>query len=65
MNEALHREEIIRSLQKEAGGSFSVIHQALSELSQESGTHDLEVEEVRERIREIVNKQRGPQVAAE
>lgn len=65
MNEAIHRDFVIRSLQQEANGSFSIIQRALAEEARVNRSHDLDLESVKKRIRKMVQEQGNPLVPAE
>ncbi len=53
-------EEIQRLLMKEAGGSFHIVHMALSELANEKETRHLEVSDVIDKIHKLLGKQKIP-----
>ena len=49
-------QEIQRRLIEEAGGSFSLVHRALTQLSKEKKTRHLKTDDVIKRIRELMDK---------
>ena len=49
-------EKIQRRLIEEAGGSFSLVHTALTELSTEKKTRHLKTDDVIERIKKLIDK---------
>lgn len=51
------RERLIRKLQGDADGSFYVVSRALRELSKEKNSNKLEYSDVRDKIKEILNKE--------
>jgi hypothetical protein len=54
MNQALRRDEIIRTLEGDANGSFWVIQRALSDSSRLAKSSNLDIDAVRKRIKEIL-----------
>ena len=54
MNQAIRRDEIIRTLETAANGSFWIVQRALAEVSKESRSSTLDLEAVRERIKRLL-----------
>jgi uncharacterized protein (DUF302 family) len=56
MNTFARRDKILADFQKESQGSFSIVYRALSEISNEKGTDVLKEEDVKDRIRKLINE---------
>lgn len=54
MNTFAHRDQILDEFRRESNGSFAVVYRALSELSTEKKTSDLDSNDVKARIRAIM-----------
>ncbi|QND51536.1 hypothetical protein HB779_06185 [Phyllobacterium sp. 628] len=54
MNAYARRDKILEDLQRESGGSFSAVYRAMTELSREKKTSELNTDEVKARIRAIM-----------
>jgi hypothetical protein len=60
MNSFLRKESKLDELRKEARNSVVVLHRALSEVSRETGTSDVDAEAVKARIKQIIELQKEP-----
>ena len=58
MNTFARRDKIMDEFRRESRGSFSVVYKALADLSNEKRTATLNAEDVKNRIREILNEKK-------
>lgn len=60
MNYRTSSEDVRKRLIKESNGSFYIVHKALSELSVENESRHLDLEEVVNKIHELMAKEKIP-----